>query len=361
MRTIVYYVSGHGFGHARRTAPVLRAIVAADPAVRIVVRTAAPAAMFDGIANVRITAPAQDFDPGAVERDALTVDPAASLARLAGVVSRKDEIVAAEAAFVRGCGAQLIAADIPFLAGDVAEAAGIPAVAVGNFTWDWIYEAYAPPRTRGLVAAVRASYGKMRTLYQLPLGHRVTSFREVVPVPLLAERARGDRAATLARLGVEGADPRRRVLVAMRGGVEVGVLRRAAEASPEILFFTGQPLPDAPANLRALPGDGLDFTDALAACDAAVAKLGYGIVSDCIANGVGLLHPPRTGFREDEISLREGPRYLRMRGIRREDFEAGNWRNDLIALLDQAAPREWMSPNGGIVIAERIVERLKRT
>jgi hypothetical protein len=361
LRTIVYYVSGHGFGHARRTVPVLRAIAAAEPEVRVVVRTAAPAAMFDGIANVQIASPERDFDPGVVERDALTVDPAASLERLAGVLARKDAIVASEAAFVRASGARLIVADIPYLAGDVAEAAGIEAVAVGNFTWDWIYEAYASPRTRELVAAVRACYGKMRTLYQLPLGHNVTSFREVVPVPLLAERARGDRAATLARLGVEGADPRRRVLVAMRGGVEVGVLRRAAEASPEILFITGQRVPDAPANLSALPGDGLDFTHALAACDVAVAKVGYGIVSDCIVNGVGLLHPPRVGFREDEISLREGPRYLRMRGISREDLEAGNWRGGLTALLDQAAPRERMSADGDVVIAERIVERLKRT
>src|SRR4051794_15328267 len=140
--------------------------------------------MFEGIANLEITVPERDFDLGVEERDALTVDPMASLERSASVLARKDAIVAAEATFVRGCGARLIVADIPFLAGDVAEAAEVEAVGVGNFTWDWIYDAYASPRTSELVAAVRASYRKMRTLYQLPLGHEVTSFREVVPVPL---------------------------------------------------------------------------------------------------------------------------------------------------------------------------------
>ena len=33
-------------------------------------------------------------------------------------------------------------ADIPFLAGDIAAAAGIPIIAITNFTWDWIYEPY---------------------------------------------------------------------------------------------------------------------------------------------------------------------------------------------------------------------------
>jgi L-arabinokinase len=295
-----------------------------------------------------------------VERDTLTVDPRASIERLAGVLARKAEIVAAEAAFLRGCGTALVVADIPFLAGDAAEAAGVDAVAVGNFTWDWIYEAYQTPGTGAVVEAVRASYRKMRVLYQLPLGHEVRSFREVVPVPLLAERARGDRATTLARLGVDAGDRRPRVLVAMRGGVDAGALRRAAAGSSDVVFFAGQSVPDAPANLRTLAGDGPDFTDVLAACDIVVAKVGYGIVSDCIANGVALLHPPRTGFREDEISVLEGPNYLRMRSVSREDFAAGDWRGELTALLEQPTPNGRMRVDGDRVIAGRIGERLCR-
>lgn len=360
MPTIVYYVSGHGFGHARRTAPVLRALAAADPGLRMVVRTAAPAGLFEGIANVEISAPGRDFDPGVVERDTLTVDPVATIERLAAVLARREAIVAGEAAFLRASGAELVVADIPFLAADAAEAAGVESVAVGNFTWDWIYEAYDGTGTAEMVEAVRASYGKMRARYQLPLGHEMRSFREVVPVPLLAERARGERAATLARLGVEASDTRPRVLVAMRGGVDGESLRRAAAESEDVLFFAGQAVRGSPGNLRTLGGDAPDFTDVMTACDAVVAKVGYGIVSDCIANGVALLHPPRTGFREDEISLREGPDYLRMRGISRADFAAGRWRRDLTALLGQSAPAKRMRVNGDEVIAGEIRRRLGR-
>src|SRR5690242_20721302 len=108
VRTIGYYVSGHGFGHARRAAALLRALVAGAADVRVVVRTSAPAGLFDGIPNVVVSAPAESFDPGVVERDALTVDAEASVRRLADVLGRKGAIVAAEAAFMKEVAARVV-------------------------------------------------------------------------------------------------------------------------------------------------------------------------------------------------------------------------------------------------------------
>jgi hypothetical protein len=68
--------------------------------------------------------------------------------------------------------------------------------------------------------------------------------------------------------------------------------------------------------------------------------VGYGILADCIACGVALLYPPRQGFREDEISLRECPRYLRMRELPPEDFHGGRWDEHLRSLLAQPTPPE---------------------
>jgi L-arabinokinase len=355
VRTIAYYVSGHGFGHARRTAALLRAMVAGSADVRVVVRTMAPAGLFAGIPSVVVSAPAERFDPGVVERGALTVDAGASLRRLAETLGRREEIVAAEAGFLREVGARRVVADVPFLAGDSAEAAGVPCVAVGNFTWDWIYEGFGA-EAGPLVQEIRASYRRMRRLYQLPFAHEVTSFREVVPVPLLAERSVADRSETLARLGVEENDRRMRVLVAMRGGVAEETLRRAAAESPEVMFFANQPVASAPGNLRELGAMAGAFTDVLAACDVVVSKLGYGIVSDCMANGVALLYPPRTGFREDEVAMREAPEYLRMRGIGVEDFRTGRWREGLAALRERSGPVKRMRTDG----AEAIAELLRR-
>ena len=44
---IVFYISGHGFGHASRCIEVINAILARRPETRVGVRTAAPRWLFD--------------------------------------------------------------------------------------------------------------------------------------------------------------------------------------------------------------------------------------------------------------------------------------------------------------------------
>jgi L-arabinokinase len=357
--TIAYYVSGHGFGHARRTVPLLRALAAARPDLRIVVRTQTPAFIFQGLPNVTVSDPRDAFDPGVVERDPLCIDPGASVHRLTDVLSRRDQIVAEEAAFLHDARAQLVVADIPFLAADAAESAGVPSVAVGNFTWDWIFEPFVSRDQAPLIEQIRDSYRKMLGLLRLPFGHDMCCFRTVTDVPMLANRPPRDRTETRARLKVDEADTRPRVLVAMRGGTDADALHRVAAESPEILFFVNQPVDGAPPNLRAVdPAGGIDFTDLLTACDVAVSKLGFGIVSDCVATDVALLYPPRVGFREDGITRAQCPRYVRMRELPAADFQAGRWREPLLALLRQSPPPERMPIDGDEVIARTLLEHL---
>jgi predicted glycosyltransferase len=47
--SLLYYVSGHGYGHARRSAEVVRALRSIAPDVNVYVRTSAPAEPFQGL------------------------------------------------------------------------------------------------------------------------------------------------------------------------------------------------------------------------------------------------------------------------------------------------------------------------
>jgi hypothetical protein len=253
----------------------------------------------------------------------------------------------------------LVVSDIPFLAADAAQAVRIPAIAVGNFTWDWIFEPFASGSNEALIEPIRQSHEKFGMILHLPLGHEVTRFRKVVEVPLLASPAKLDRAAALRKLGLDEKDARPRILIALRGGLAPEAIMAAAKQSPQVQFLVNQAIENPPENLRVIhPPREVDFSDILAACEVAVSKLGYGILSDCIANGTALLYPPRVGFREDEISQRVCPRYMRMREISRTEFETGNWGGELAALLEQAPAPESMSIDGDQVIAGLISERV---
>jgi hypothetical protein len=53
-----------------------------------------------------------------------------------------DDRVAAESAWLVAHHTKIVVADIPPLAVAAAERAGIPSVALANFTWDWIYRGF---------------------------------------------------------------------------------------------------------------------------------------------------------------------------------------------------------------------------
>ena len=86
---------------------------------------------------------------------------------------------------------------------------------------------------------------------------------------------------------------------------------------------------------RRHPPPGLKYEDLVAAADVVVSKPGYGIVSECVANGTALLYTSRGRFAEYDVMVAEMPRMLRCRHISREDLLAGEWRDDVEALLAQ--------------------------
>ena len=358
--SIVYYVSGHGYGHGRRSAEVIRALLEIRPDTHVSVRTTAPERLFAGLARDRVSYVRTVLDPGAMEADALTIDWERTGSAVEDALARmKSDANAHAAAMQREGIPKLILADAPFFAGAIAAAAGVPCAAVTNFTWDWIYEPYFKqhPRLASAWEQVAAACGKVQTLLRMPFPGCSDRIRQIIDVPLVTHRSRRPHDKILRQLSLTGpAKDRRRVLVALRGGVSDQALVAAAHSAPELDFLCVQPIRgNAPSNLKEVHvGPELDFSDLLAVSDAAVSKLGYGTVAECIASNTALLWPPRTGFREDDVVSRDAPRYLRMRPISRHDFETGSWGAGLRRLLSSSAPPETMRIDGAEVCASWI-------
>ena len=358
--SLVYYVSGHGYGHARRSAEVIRALRETAPDVNVYVRTTAPADMFAGLAAGPVRP--HEIDAPVVERDPLSIHWQATLAGASDLLRRRRPAVAREAEAVREIGPSLVVADVPFLAGEVAAALDVPCVAISNFTWDWIFEPHRGrhPDGAAVVRGARASYGKMAALLQLPFGHDTDAFPQVLPVPLVARRPTLDPADVARQLGLDPSDRRPRVLIGMRGGVPADVLRHAAAGAADFLFLRldrGDTVPpgEDPPNLRGVRlAPGLDFSDLLTVSEVVVSKLGYGMIADCIAAGTRLVWPRREGFQEDEVTEREAPHYLRMVEMPQANFLEGEWEPTLGRAVALPPPAEQM-PLGGAAACARFI------
>ncbi len=202
--TVVFYISGHGFGHASRDGrdhqrawpaaarpahhhPIGRRPRPAGPHAHGRLRPAAGRVRHRHRADV---AASRTTTTATVEA---AIDFYGRLARPASTPSAP----AAGDPDVR-----LIVGDIPPLAFEVAARLSVPSVAIANFTWDWIYETHPGLAGRGALAAadsIREAYRKprWRSSCRSPAASRCS--RIVRPIPLVARRPTSDRARTRAR------------------------------------------------------------------------------------------------------------------------------------------------------------------
>jgi hypothetical protein len=364
--TVVFYVTGHGFGHAVRQFAIVNALAARHPGLSIVVRTSvAPWLVGRSVpASVRLEAGA--VDTGAIQRGSLDVDIPATLAAAQAFYADGDAWVAREAAFLIREGARLVVADIPPLPIAAARRAGVPAIAIGNFTWDWIYEDYDARRLApGLVEAIEAHYATADEGWRLPMFGGFASIATLRVLPLVARVARQPRDTVRDAVGLPLDRPL--VLVSLGGFGARGIDLPAAAASLRGVADVVTTSFDA-----FTPGDGVHlvdeaqmydrgirYEDLVGAVDVVASKPGYGIISECAANGTALLYTDRGRFCEYEVLVREMPRYVDGAFLAQEDLLAGRWREVVTGLMARP-PRAAAPADGASTAADWLSARLER-
>lgn len=355
----VYYISGHGYGHAQRSAHVAREFARRWPDVEVDIRTTAAPFIFEGLGK-RVSYQHVEIDRGVIEDSSIQLNWPKTFENLRGLIQDKEQIVRSEAAILRDTSAQLILADIPWLAGYVAESAGIPCYAQGNFTWDWIYEPYLSKSRdgRAMLDVITGGYQRMSGWLRLPFPHEHRHLKVLTELPLVDTPAALPRPAILDRLGIDPDDTRPRICLAMRGGISEGALAHAVAEDPGLVYLCNPPATGSlPPGAIAVPAD-LRFWDVLSVCDLAISKLGHGIVTDTIAHRVRLLWPPRNGFREDLMLAAGAKRYCPNAELPLDDFVAGRWARHVRSLLQTPLPETRHPTAGAAFVADWVARRL---
>ncbi len=365
MKNILFYVSGHGYGHATRTAEIIRALFLIEPTWKFYVRSKAPAEFFQSLCSPsQIQIDAVTIDSGVVENknDPFHIDPPSTLNEASKILANKEQTIKSELKFIKDHSISLIVTDIAYLAGDIALATGIPCTAISNFTWDWIYEPFVTdyPNYKGLLEEIRDSYRKIPILLELPFcDHDSLSalFEKstIFSVNLLARQSKRDPKEILNVLGLDNKLPF--VLIGKgRGGVSLDALEKAANDSKDFIFLTMDSQSTKSSNIHHITSS-LNYIDILSISSIVISKLGYSIVAECIANkAFGLLSPPRFGFREDMTLKTKAPNYLRMSEIPLKDYEEGQWANHLNRLLKIDKQFQTMDLGGAEECARHIVQ-----
>jgi hypothetical protein len=371
---IVFYVSGHGYGHASRVIEVINAIFRMRPETRIGVRTSAPRWLFDLTVKGKVGFSHLETDTGVVQVDALTLDEADTIRRAQAFHNDLVTRAASETRMLREINAGLVVGDIPPLAFAVGASAGVPSVALGNFTWDWVYADY--PRVRlapSLLPTLRAAYAKATMGLRLPMHGGFESVGNVRDIPFIARHATKSRDEVVKALKLPSDKP---IVLVSFGGY--GLSSLDADMLGKFKKYTVVTTTNVPVSRarresaverrgsfvsyaeEALYETGIRYEDLVAAAEAVVTKPGYGIVSEAIANDTAMLYTSRGHFPEYDVIIEEMPKYLRTAFIGHEDLFAGKWEPHLDKLLAQPKPKKKADTTGADVAAGVMLQVLDK-
>ena len=349
LNTVVFYVSGHGFGHASRSIEIINALLRRAPDLSVIIRSSVASWLVERTACPGVTLSPAEVDTGVIQIDSLHLDAPASIARAEAFMANFDDRLQQELAFLREHRAVMTISDLPALGIAAGTAAGVPAIATGNFTWDWIYEHYVGGHA--VARQIGEIYRHTTLALRFPMWGGFETMPAITDIPLVARRSQRDPADVRKALGIP---QDRRVVLTSFGGYGLDGLNLDALRSLPAYHVLLPGMIDE----NAMYARGYRYEDLVRAVDVVVTKPGYGIISECIANDTALLYTSRGDFREYQVLVDGMPAHLRCAFIDHPDLYAGRWAAHLDALLAQPA-RPKPAVNGADVAADILLDILK--
>ncbi len=355
MTTILYYVSSHGYGHAVRSAQVITELTR-NKGVRVVVRTAAPAWLFPATRDGSVIVEPADVDEGLVQADSMTVDMLATLKSFRSRMESLRRDTARELEAVRRWNPSVIVSDIAPLGVETGWEASIPTVVVANFLWDWILLDYAKkePEFSSIASRLNDTYQKATRILRTPLSGGFEGYGAIADIPLIARTHSKTREQARRDLGLH--DDSFLALVSL-GGLRLDRFFRNLDKRVSVcdLMIPGENRKSA-GRIRWFDSLKTDHADLLAACDAVIGKMGYGLCSELIANKRPLLYTLRNDFIEFKVLKEETMKYVGVVEAPEDEFFNGSLDEYLEILRHTSHPSASLPVDGARVAADAIMD-----
>jgi L-arabinokinase len=357
--SIAYYITAHGYGQGVRSLDAIRALMNRNLDVAIHLVTSLPK---DFLLNRLPRAPssirAVSLDVGMVQLDSVRVDVEATLERVLEFVANQDELRQREVQWQEDVHAGVVVCDIPSIPLEAARQRGIPALALGNFSWDWIYEPFAERdvRWRQAIDFFKRGYREADLLIRIPFAPPMDVFSRQRDIALLSQPGQEAREAIAES---RGCDPAKPWILSSFTSLNLGeaALERI-RALDDWEFFTVKPMEWGGRNLYAIDREEFSFDTLLASCDAVLTKPGYGILSECVVNQKPIIYTEREDFAEYPILEAGIKKHLKHVHIPGEMLYAGDLKASLMALGDAPEPQEPLAAGGDEQAADIIIQYL---
>ncbi len=355
--SIAYFVTPHGYGHATRTAAVMGSLQALETDIRFELFSTVPAWLFKDLPPLNLGYHSLVTDIGMVQKSPWAEDPQATCRLLDNWLPFEPARLDHVADQLTALNCKLVVSDISPMGIVAAQRAGLPALVVENFTWDWIYRSYqsAAPGLQRHADHLAAIYAKADDHIQAqPLCRSVAGARQVSPI---SRKPRTSRNQIRQHLNLPQAA---KMVLVSTGGV------------PDTYDFLDH-LPTKLDYHLVIPGAGgtqarhpqvitlpahseLYHPDLVCAADVLIGKLGYSTISEAYHAGTPFGYITRPFFPESAKLEAFVQRHMPVKAIDSQTYANGSWLKALPDLLSiSRTPHD--TENGADMVAAYIRQR----
>jgi hypothetical protein len=332
--TLYIAITNHGFGHAVRAACVAAQIRQICPECVLILVTTAPRWLLESYIPGDFILRPRGFDVGVIQSDSLTMDKAATLEKLKEIRQKQQSIIASEVNFIQQNRVDVILADIPPIAAQIAKAAGIPGLMMGNFGWDFIYRDWGEEFIE-MADWIEDCFSQCDRLFRLPLHESMSAFPNITDVGLTGGNPRYDLEQLRVDFEIKTL-PEKTILLTF-GGLSLAKIPydNLAKLSDFTFITFDKKAPNLPNLVRVKhqiqqKQSEIDYShirpvDFMPLCGRVVSKPGFSTYAEALRLEIPIISLSRKGFAEAPILEASLKNYSPHQIISPADFYEGNW------------------------------------
>jgi len=319
-------ISGHGYGHAAQTVPVLNELGRRIPSLTVVLGTTVPDSFFKSRLTIPWKRMSLDQGGGCVQQGPLSINIPATWSAYQKFHDNWEERVTREMVVMRSCTPDLILSNISYLALEAGSKARIPSIALASLTWDEVLELYVERENlehRATINRIRESYQFASHVIRMLPSLGMDVFGEVTDVGPIGQPPLAPSVTLREKIQWKPQVPV--VLVAL-GGVPVDALPvEAMQTMTNYQFLVDSPVSEGSGHICSLAEIPARFDEIFAVADCVITKPGYATIIEAVVYQKPVVYVRRFDFADEDGLVKYLHRYGRGYEMGRKDFVAGDW------------------------------------
>lgn len=301
-KTIAYYISDYGYGHAARSVAIIRELLEKGPSLYIIIcHSFAIPFLKNSLPFKQVSIREVSTDIGYfLKKQSLEPDKAKLKESFDIFFKDWKSKMEKEEDFLISNKVDIVISDISPLPFEAATKAGIPSVGISNFTW---YSAYELLLDKERLERLKQAYERMTSFFLLAGNNERNWLGDKRDFSFFSRKIEDEKVEEI----LDKVNPSRKKTVIFFGlGMKINHINVSSLPiwdSKDCVFIVSSNVRMEGDNVFSIPADETESQHYIAASDLVITKAGWGTVSEAVIYDVPLLLLNRDGMKEDQNTI----------------------------------------------------------